>query len=112
MLCCMPRNRQRLVLIAVALLLGGCGGMPKKRRRVPAVFGRTSTRRWLDAGFVPKETFEVERPFREVSIDASKKGERMPEGRDPMGHQQGVRRPTPTSLLSSPAPLRRSFMSS
>jgi len=73
MLCCAPRNGQRLVLIAVTLVLGGCGGMPKNAEE----FRQFSVERarvvgWIP-GLVPKETFEVERPFREVSSTLQKK---------------------------------------
>jgi len=62
-----------LVLIAVALALGGCGGMPKNAEE----FRQFSVERarvvgWMP-GLVPKETFEVERPFREVSSTLQKK---------------------------------------
>jgi len=69
----MLRNKQGLLLVATALVLGGCGGMPKNAEE----FRQFSLERarvvgWMP-GLVPKETFEVERPFREVSSTLQKK---------------------------------------
>ena len=73
MLCCMSRNMRRLVLIAGALVLGGCGGMPKNAEEFRQFsVKRVSVVGWMP-GVVPKETFEVERPFREVSSTLQKK---------------------------------------
>ena|SRR5258706_8528832 len=73
MLCCMSRNMRRLVLIAGALVLGGCGGMPKNAEEFRQFsVKRVSVVGWMP-GLVPKETFEVERPFREVSSTLQKK---------------------------------------
>ena len=74
MRCCMPGNKQRLMLIAVALVLGGCGGMPKNAEEFRQfTLERTRVLGSGALGGVPKETFEVERPFREVSSTLQKK---------------------------------------
>ena len=68
---CDPSLR-KLALIAAALVLGGCGGMPKNAEEFRQfTLERT---RVLGAMSVAKETFEVERPFREVSSTLQKKG--------------------------------------
>ncbi len=71
--CSMMRNKRGLALMAVVLVLGGCGGMPKNAEE----FRQFSLERarvvgWMP-GLVPKETFEVERPFREVSSTLQKR---------------------------------------
>ncbi len=71
--CRIMRNKWGLTLMAVVLVLGGCGGMPKNAEE----FRQFSVERarvlgWMP-GLVPKETFEVERPFREVSSTLQKK---------------------------------------
>jgi len=71
----MLRNKQGLLLVATALVLGGCGGMPKNAEE----FRQFSLERarvvgWMP-GLVPKETFEVERPFRDVSSTLQKKAD-------------------------------------
>src|SRR5207249_274513 len=61
----------KLAVIAAALVLGGCGGMPKNAEEFRQfTLERT---RVLGAMSVAKETFEVERPFREVSSTLQKK---------------------------------------
>ena len=61
----------KLAVIAAALALGGCGGMPKNAEEFRQfTLERT---RVLGAMSVAKETFEVERPFREVSSTLQKK---------------------------------------
>lgn len=73
MLCSILRNKQGLLLIAIALVLGGCGGMPKNAEEFRQFSAkRVSVVGWMP-GVVPKETFEVERPFREVSSTLQKK---------------------------------------
>src|SRR6267154_5223015 len=73
MLCSILRNKQGLLLIAIALVLGGCGGMPKNAEEFRQFsVKRASVVGWMP-GLVPKETFEVERPFREVSSTLQKK---------------------------------------
>src|SRR2546423_13410172 len=60
-----------VAVIAAALVLGGCGGMPKNAEEFRQfTLERT---RVLGAISVAKETFEVERPFREVSSTLQKK---------------------------------------
>ena len=69
----MLRNKQGLLLIAIAFVLGGCGGMPKNAEEFRQFsVKRVSVVGWIP-GVVPKETFEVERPFREVSSTLQKK---------------------------------------
>lgn len=65
------------LLIAGALLLGGCaGGMPKNAEEFRAfTLERTRVLGAGALGGVPKETFEVERPFREVSSTLQKKAD-------------------------------------
>jgi hypothetical protein len=71
--CCMLRNKRGL-LIAVALVLGACGGMPKNAEEFRQfTLERTRVLGSGALGGVPKETFEVERPFREVSSALQKK---------------------------------------
>src|SRR5439155_21998854 len=66
------RNKPGL-LIVVALGLGGCGGMPKNAEEFRQfTLERT---RVLGTLSVPKETFEVERPFRDVSSTLQKKAD-------------------------------------
>ena len=61
----------KLAVIAAALVLGGCGGMPKNAEEFRQfTLERT---RVLGAMSVAKETFEVERPFREVSSTLQKR---------------------------------------
>src|SRR5258706_13903449 len=73
MLCSILRNKQGLLLIAIALVLGGCGGMPKNAEEFRQFFAkRVSGVGWMP-GVVPKETFEGERPFREGSSTLQKK---------------------------------------
>src|SRR5258708_34461904 len=73
MLCSILRNKQGLLLIAIALVLGGCGGMPKNAEEFRQFSAkRVSVVGWMP-GVVPKETFEVERPFREGSSTLQKK---------------------------------------
>src|SRR5438132_13973708 len=63
----------KLAVIAAALVLGGCGGMPKNAEEFRQfTLERT---RVLGALSVPKETFEVERPFRDVSSTLRKKAD-------------------------------------
>jgi hypothetical protein len=71
--CHASQDRQWVPLIAVALVLGGCGGMPKNAEEFRQfTLERT---RVLGALSVPKETFEVERPFRDVSSTLQKKAD-------------------------------------
>jgi len=74
--CGTMRNRRGLALIAVTLVFGGCGGMPQNAEEFRQyTLERT---RVLGTGFmggVPKETFEVERPFREVSSTLQRKAD-------------------------------------
>src|SRR2546427_13129762 len=73
MLCSTMRNNPGLALTAVVLTLGGCGGMPKNAEEFRQfTLERT---RVLGALSVPKETFEVERPFRDVSSTLQKKAD-------------------------------------
>jgi hypothetical protein len=65
MLCHMLREQKRFSLIAVALLLIGCGGMPKNAEEY-----RQATR---SSPFTKVESFEVARPFQEVSSTLQKK---------------------------------------
>src|SRR5712691_946158 len=72
--CGTMRNRRGLALIAVALALGGCGGMPQNAEEFRQyTLERTRVLGSGALGGVPKETFEVERPFREVSSTLQKK---------------------------------------
>jgi hypothetical protein len=74
MRCYTSRNKQGPALIAVALVLGGCASsMPKNAEEFRRyTVERTRVVGWMP-GVVPKETFEVERPFREVSSTLHKK---------------------------------------
>ena len=73
MLCSTMRNNPGLALTAVVLTLGGCGGMPKNAEEFRQfTLERT---RVLGSLSVPKEAFEVERPFREVSSTFQKKAD-------------------------------------
>src|SRR6266705_5641828 len=72
--CSMMRNKRGLALMAVALVLGGCGGMPQNAEEFREyTLERTRVLGSGTLGGVPKETFEVERPFREVSSTLQKK---------------------------------------
>ena len=72
MRCYTLRNKQGLALIAVALVLGGCGGMPKNAEefRQHALQAKSAGLGVLGASV---ETFEVARPFQEVSSTLQKK---------------------------------------
>ncbi len=60
--------------MAVVLMLGGCGGMPKNAEEFRQfTLERTRVLGSGAMGGVPKESFEVERPFREVSSTLQKK---------------------------------------
>ncbi len=74
--CSMMRNKRGLALMAVVLVLGGCGGMPKNAEEFRQyTLERTRVLGSGALGGVPKETFEVERPFREVSSTLKKKSD-------------------------------------
>jgi hypothetical protein len=76
MRCQALRNGLQWVLIGVALVLGGCGslGAPKNAEEY-----RQATRDGLKYGMgaigISIETFEVERPFREVSSTLQRKAD-------------------------------------
>src|SRR5713101_1601037 len=73
MRCDVLRNKRGLLLFAVALVLGGCGGMPKNAEEFRQLtVERARVIGWMP-GVLPTETFEVERPFREVSSTLQKK---------------------------------------
>jgi len=72
---CYPlRMRSQLALIAGALVLGGCASsMPKNAEEFRQLTAeRARVIGWMP-GVLPTETFEVERPFREVSSTLQKK---------------------------------------
>ena len=70
----MLRSKHALALIAVALVPGGCGSsMPKNAEEFRQLTAeRARVIGWMP-GVLPTETFEVERPFREVSSTLQKK---------------------------------------
>jgi hypothetical protein len=72
--CSMMRNKRGLALMAVALVLGGCASsMPKNAEEFRQfTVERARVVGWMP-GVVPKETFEVGRPFRDVSSTLQKK---------------------------------------
>jgi hypothetical protein len=59
-----------LALVAVALVLGGCGMAPKNAEEF-----RQATRDGQRYGLAAVESFEVERPFRDVSVTLQKKAD-------------------------------------
>jgi len=66
----------KAALIAGALVLGGCGGMPKNAEEFRNfTLERTRALGSGPLGGVPKDTFEVERSFREVSSTLQKKSD-------------------------------------
>jgi hypothetical protein len=64
------RNRMQWALIAIALVLSGCGMAPKNAEEY-----RQATRDGSRYGLTTIETFEVERPFREVSSTLQRKSD-------------------------------------
>src|SRR5712691_12200901 len=74
--CSMMRNKRGSALMAVVLVLGGCGGMPKNAEEFRQyTLERTRVLGSGALGGVPKETFEVESPFREVSSTLQRKAD-------------------------------------
>jgi len=66
----------KAALIAGALVLGGCGGMPKNAEEFRNfTLERTRALGSGPLGGVAKDTFEVERSFREVSSTLQKKSD-------------------------------------
>src|SRR5258708_10238090 len=72
--CRIMRNKRGLALMAVVLVLGACGSsMPRNAEEFRQyTVERTRAVGWMP-GIVPKETFEVARPFQEVSSTLQRK---------------------------------------